>query len=433
MERLAIIADDLTSATDCGIQVARSGMDTLVIFGDYRAASAIQTATAISVDTDTRGASPCDAYNIVRDISARINAHGFRNVYKSFDSTLRGNLGPEIDAVMDIYDFELCMIVPAFPHYGRTTVNGKHFLDGVPLTRTEFADDPRNPVREDDLIKLFSSQSRRKAGLVALDVLRSEEVTLHREIHMLKSKGVELIVFDAELEQDLERIVGAVSKMQHRMLWAGSTGLARCVPRILKAHDAAIDQERLQYTKGRIMLVSGSTSETTRMQLDILRERSQMTMVEMRPPELVSSEERAEIELGRCHSLLVRALLNGNDVALHVPPSRKEVDKVKMKGKEVGINESQVSIKVSGALAEIASQIAKEFEIRGLIITGGETAKRVCSQIGCIGIRLIDEVEPGIPLGSLVGSTEILIVTKAGAFGSLRVLDKAMKILKAGS
>jgi hypothetical protein len=34
MKKLALITDDLSSATDCGIQVARSGLSTLVLFGN---------------------------------------------------------------------------------------------------------------------------------------------------------------------------------------------------------------------------------------------------------------------------------------------------------------------------------------------------------------------------------------------------------------
>ena len=233
MKQLAIITDDLTSATDCGIQVARSGLDTLVLLGRYEANMKNIEASVISIDTDTRSIPPREAYQIVKKATLQIKTDGYKNIYKSMDSTLRGNLGIEIDAVMEVYDFDFAVVAPAFPHYGRTTVNGKHFLKEVPITQTEFANDPKNPVTEDDLIKLFSSQSRHRVGLVGLDTLRSGDAAVSDMISSLRSQDVRLVVFDAKMEEDLDRIVETVSKIGCKVLWVGSTGLARCVPKSL--------------------------------------------------------------------------------------------------------------------------------------------------------------------------------------------------------
>jgi uncharacterized protein YgbK (DUF1537 family) len=62
MKQLAIITDDLTSATDCGIQIARSGLDTLVLLGRYEANMKNIEASVISIDTDTRSIPPREAY-----------------------------------------------------------------------------------------------------------------------------------------------------------------------------------------------------------------------------------------------------------------------------------------------------------------------------------------------------------------------------------
>ncbi len=54
MTRLAIIADDLSSATDCGAQVVRSGLSVVVPLGGYSLPAQARLAQVISVDTDTR-------------------------------------------------------------------------------------------------------------------------------------------------------------------------------------------------------------------------------------------------------------------------------------------------------------------------------------------------------------------------------------------
>jgi uncharacterized protein YgbK (DUF1537 family) len=53
----------------------------------------------------------------------------------------------------------------------------------------------------------------------------------------------------------------------------------------------------------------------------------------------------------------------------------------------------------------------------GLAATGGETAAALLAQFGVNGIRLVDEIEPGVSLGLTLGDVSIPVVTKAGAFG----------------
>jgi uncharacterized protein YgbK (DUF1537 family) len=432
MRRLAIIADDLTSATDCGIHVTRRGVDILVILGEYKSNPYTQRASAVSVDTDTRSTSVNEAYSTVKEVALRIQADGYENVYKSVDSTLRGNIGVEIDAVMDVYDFDFSVVAPAFPHYGRKTVNGRQFLKGVPLTQTEFASDPKNPVKEDNIVKLISSQSKRKVGLVKLDTLRRGLTTVSEEIALLRDKDVEIIVFDAQVEEDLNKIVHVISKMNHRVLWVGSTGLSRYVPKLLTyAHSKARNEKTTRIPSSSInpsMLVSGSTSETTKRQLGILTQFG-IFAVEMNPFEIISGD-RAENEFERCRSLLVDALKKGNDVALHVPTSRKNVAITMLKGQEMKLNETEVTMKILDALAEITKRVVESFKPCGLILTGGDTAKRVCEQLGGIAIKLLEEIEPGIPMGYLFGGTELLVITKAGDFGTPYAFANAIKALK---
>jgi uncharacterized protein YgbK (DUF1537 family) len=71
--------------------------------------------------------------------------------------------------------------------------------------------------------------------------------------------------------------------------------------------------------------------------------------------------------------------------------------------------------------------------VGGLILTGGDTARAVCRQLGARGLELLAEVEPGVPLGRLVGRTRLLAVTKAGAFGSEQALVRAREQLLKGA
>jgi len=80
------------------------------------------------------------------------------------------------------------------------------------------------------------------------------------------------------------------------------------------------------------------------------------------------------------------------------------------------------------ALAEVAAGLSEEGLIDALVLTGGETAVGVGRRLGAVGVRLEGEVEPGIPVGTLIGPSPYRVVTKAGAFGGpdtlVRVVEK---------
>ncbi|HEX5808393.1 MAG TPA: four-carbon acid sugar kinase family protein, partial [Anaerolineales bacterium] len=161
MTRLAIIADDLSSATDCGAQFVRSGLSVVVPLKNYSLPPQAREAQVISVDTDSRSLSAELAYAKVGLATQQLAAEGWTHFYKSVDSTLRGNLGAEIEAVLDVVRPDCAVIAPAFPKYGRTTVDGVQYLHGRPLHETEFGTDPTAPVKDADIARRLAEGSRR--------------------------------------------------------------------------------------------------------------------------------------------------------------------------------------------------------------------------------------------------------------------------------
>jgi uncharacterized protein YgbK (DUF1537 family) len=65
-----------------------------------------------------------------------------------------------------------------------------------------------------------------------------------------------------------------------------------------------------------------------------------------------------------------------------------------------------------------------------LIATGGDTVYALLSRLQVHGIRLLDEVEPGVPLGITLGAISIPLVTKAGAFGDRESLRRSLERLQ---
>ena len=178
------------------------------------------------------------------------------------------------------------------------------------------------------------------------------------------------------------------------------------------------------------MLVVGSASEVTRDQLRTLHQERPLVAVEMNPFSIIAGADAAATEMEHCSVRLMAALQEGQDVVLHVASSRSDVSRAQSLGQQVGLAPAEVSARIVAALGQITRRVAEACELRGLVLTGGDTAKTVCGRLGATGISIWDEVEPGIPLGRLVGEQELLIVTKAGAFGSPQALIRSLEAIK---
>lgn len=430
MGQMAIIADDLTGASDSGVQFARKGLATSVVFDLQKIKDEFQNVDTVVIDTDSRAIPASEAYERVKHAAEVLRLQGFTQIYKKLDSTLRGNLGAEIDAVMDVNSFDFAAVAPAFPKIGRTTVAGRHFLNGIPIDQTEIAKDPKCPVKDSDLMSLLSSQSKRKNGLVSLETIRFGRAAIKERIEILKLSGVQVIVFDAETDQDLIEIASVLALGSWSILWVGSAGLADFLPELLGLPVKEAVPLQTLATDGPVMLVAGSLSQVTRQQVSIFANSPNVVSAEADPLKILKGKEIWQQEKTRCLSLLRTALADGNDTALTVGSSPEQVMKTKDLGKTFNMDPTEVSNRIADGLGEIAADIIQSNHLQGVILTGGDTAKAVCRHLGVTGIELLKEVEPGVPLSRLIGHQGLLTVTKAGAFGTEQTLVNALQALK---
>src|SRR5215216_6888123 len=152
--RVAIIADDLTGAADTGVQLARAGYRTAVVFRDSPMPPA-EDLDAVALDTDSR-AMPA-GFAAKRVLEAGHAVRHARIVYKKLDSTLRGPIAAELTAALEATGRHRVVVAPAFPSAGRTTVDGVQMVRGVPVHETEAKNDPRTPVREGHVPTLLAT------------------------------------------------------------------------------------------------------------------------------------------------------------------------------------------------------------------------------------------------------------------------------------
>ena len=181
MPLIGTVADDLTGATTTGVLLARSKARTAVFFNVEAASKAdgVDELDAIIISSNSRPLPANEAYEKVKDATIALKNMGVKYFQKRTDTTMRGGIGVEIDAMLDqLSEDTVAVVVPAMPQSRRILVGGFSVIDGVALINTPVAQDVRTPVKENYIPRLLEGQTRRKVGLVTLDKVLAGEASL---------------------------------------------------------------------------------------------------------------------------------------------------------------------------------------------------------------------------------------------------------------
>lgn len=426
---IIVIADDLTGANDTGVQFTEVGLSTRVMFSNQGLNTEQMTDDVIVVDTDSRADDPQEAYCKVYNIAKIIRESDRNLLFKKVDSTLRGNLGYEIDAILDIYPEKVAFIAPAFPKIGRTTVQGIHYINGCQLSETELANDLKTPVTNSYIPSVLQAQTNKKVGLIKLKDIRQGTSFVLEKLNRLISQKTKIIVFDAESDDDLKTIVNTGMKLEHMPLWVGSAGLAtylsQCLsPRVPKEKSNSERNKQLIPA----LIISGTMNSITQKQIQCLVE-TDKAIEYVLPTFSLIQDSRKELE--QYIQGVLDSLSKNNDVIIRTDVSEKTREEIQKYMSEEQLSFVTIGQRIADALGYISKKIVDQAKVRGLILTGGDTAASVCHYLNGEGLLIENEVEPGIPLTRLIGGSSkgLSVITKAGAFGSKQALVKAIKHL----
>ncbi len=421
---MGIISDDLTGANDSGVQLAMKDLSTTVVF-DLKNSSENTDSDVLILDTDSRAKNGEEAYQSVVEAATFLKNRGYQHIYKKVDSTLRGNIEAELTAIEAVYEPEVIVIAPAYPKMRRQTINGHHFVGGVIITETEFSKDPKTPVEESYLPKLLNPTDNRKIKLLNKEIWHKSKEEKDSIIRSSIEEGNKWFVCDAETEEDLFHIAELFVGLNKSIVWAGSAGLIEYLPEILNLNSASVkDTEEMEINH--TLIVSGSLSQVTKKQLCKVESLSNSYFLKINPVDLINQIYRLDEFANK-----VEQYKGCKHFVLYVEADDTNRTSAVEAGKKLGLSKTDVSEAISNGLGIIANHLLKAFpNIKGLVLTGGDTAKAVCRALGVTEMELYLEIEAGLPFGKIrTRINSYWAVTKAGGFGAEESLIKALEFL----
>ncbi|MFQ5997105.1 MAG: four-carbon acid sugar kinase family protein [Dehalococcoidales bacterium] len=407
-QTLGIVADDLTGAMDSSGYFASMGFSTVVILDP----AFPSTADVVVITTNSRAEGPDIAGKRVRQA---VRSLAGRVVYKKIDSTLRGNIGVELEAAMEELAGEKVVVAPAFPAVGRTTVDGMLLVNGVPVAETQFANDPILPVKESHIPSLLERATKRQVGCIAVEDIEAGAESLYRKI---SERRQDIVVCDVTEQSHLTGIAQAAALAKGQWLLCGSGGLARELHLLITKVPKASKVTPSSQLSGPALVVVGTRNQVAANQLLKARDELGLPILNL----AVERLSQEDVLSGKVESILAEAdrlLDQGKGVALsstfsqYIPALRHTIPAL---------------------MAEVVAGILAARKFAGLFLSGGDIAVEVCRRLSIAAIRVHGEVEPGVPAGELTGGQGqgMRVVTKAGGFGTEEALVKSVAYLEKG-
>ncbi|HLJ56595.1 MAG TPA: four-carbon acid sugar kinase family protein [Chthonomonadaceae bacterium] len=499
--KIGIVADDLTGAADSAAPFAALGWHATVQWLPDRrrptpGAAQIpppcdppessvhipSSGAARAISTGVRDLPETDADEVRRRVGDALRALGagaLDVVYKKIDSTLRGHLRLELDAVRAALPGRLAIVCPAFPANGRTVRDGVLHVHG----------EPRGSVRE-----AFEMVGDPHATEMSLPEIRGGPERVAKQLRALHAAGAHALFCDAETDADLAAIAAALLQMPDLVLPVGSAGLAAAIAGAAESHaprDAGRQTDPTDGTEATrggmpiaptlraalrelaerpVLVVVGSRHAASRGQAERLAAWAGVAPITMvacdRPEELVASlgqEGQDWHELGTLPGVAAESLgRDEQDLQDGEDGIAGGTEGSGRRGAEEasGVAAVKVCADAAGAIARrfaAGNRIvlvvtpdedhagfagpAAALELRlsaipaafGLIVTGGHTAQRLIAGMpGWHGIQLVGEREPGIVVGRMLASGAAAqlhgrpIVLKAGGFGEFDTLVRCV-------
>jgi 4-hydroxythreonine-4-phosphate dehydrogenase len=385
---LLIVADDLTGAADSAARCHHGGLPATVY---VHPAPPPWPPGAVAFSTDSRFLTPAAAAEKVKRLLAPFS-HEQAIWYKKIDSTLRGNIGAEVDAMLSVLATggraPVALICPAFPAQGRGLVNGE----------LAFAQS-HGQVRH--LPSLLAEQTSRPQALLALATVRSGQANLAGAIAAQTTAGAQILVADALTDADLASLLSATQRVHPDALWCGSAGLIEPLARwtAVQGQSELITASAPVRLRSPLLGIVGSGSAMSHRQLELLGRQEDVSIMQLDPV-----GERP-VEDGR---VAWRAIL------LHLAKPEPAAD---LDGPAARLLATQ--------LARRAVHLAHQVQPGCLLLVGGDTTVATLEQLGINRLTVVTELMPGIPLlDGVDGKGRVWpIITKAGNFGLQRIVE----------
>lgn len=399
MVKLLVIADDFTGALDTGVQFRAQKSMVFVYKGDMQKLRKVflEDLQVLIVDTESRHLDPKDAYNIVYSIVELALQLKISYIYKKNDSGMRGNIGSELTAFWKATGSHSIHYIPAFPQMGRTTVNGIHYINKVPVAESVFGKDPFEPVKKSSINEIIAEQSD-------IPVLQGND-----QLDYVK-KGI--YVYDSQTQEDMQNLGKILKEKDQLHFVAGCAGFAGILFQLLeiKNHD-----EMLPFFVDKLLVICGSINSVTIRQLDKASENGFYRVAlspeqKLQPSWIKSKKGGLQIQKWKTEFQVHQNMI--------IECGVKDEERTSQYMEKYKISLLDARHYIASVMGNILKELISLGITSTILVTGGDTLMSFMDCINQSTIIPICELIPGVVLSQFNYNCQTYnLISKSGGFG----------------
>jgi uncharacterized protein YgbK (DUF1537 family) len=420
--RIGAVADDITGASDLCLMLSRAGLHTLQVMGVPDPGSVLPKADAVVIALKSRTIMAAQAVAMSVAAAQALKAAGAQQILfkycSTFDSTDAGNIGPVIEALLNLTGAGVTIACPAYPANGRTVYMGHLFVGQQLLSDSPMKDHPLTPMRDANLVRVLARQTTLPVGLVDAATIASGAEAVRASIAAQAATGARVLVADTLNDSDLMTLGAACADMA---LVTGGSGIALGLAATTPGSDQPAPgsgAKMMAAPPGRSVIIAGSCSAATLGQTAAARSAG-FPMLAVDAAQLATGQQTAAgiAEWVVCQTgPLPPVVYSGTDAGTLARIQAKQ-------GREAS------GVLVEQSLANVAVQLRAAGFTR-FVIAGGETSGAVVTALGVRVLEIGPEIDPGVPWTRSIQGPDLVLALKSGNFGAPDFFIKALSLLQ---
>ncbi|WP_338968376.1 four-carbon acid sugar kinase family protein [Fusobacterium nucleatum] len=422
MQKYIVIADDLTgSNATCSLfkKIGLRAASILKLQGDTN-----YDVDVISYSTASRGLDKEEAYKKVSEAIKILKNKDVLVYNKRIDSTLRGNIGTEINAMLDnLEDNRIAVVVPAYPDSGRIVVNKTMLVNGVLLENSDAGKDPKTPIKTSCVESLVQKDIKYSSTYFSLSDISQpiEEIAKKIQEAIKKSR---VLIFDAVNNEDIIKISKVIIQSDINIITVDPGPFTLYYSKEL---------QKKNHLEKKILMVIGSVTTTTKKQIEYILQEEDIFLVKMRVEDFFE-EESCSKEIERVISFIKKGIESYDLFLVTTSPigDEKKADLQKL-AENLNTTVEEISKIIANTLTKTAVKILKETQkFEGIYSSGGDITIALLEKLKAIGVEIREEVIPLAAYGRIIGGDfpNLKLVSKGGMVGDEKTIKLCLHKIK---
>jgi uncharacterized protein YgbK (DUF1537 family) len=339
-------------------------------------------ADLVCVDTDSRSCAAPEAAKRAAAAAKLLQSAGARWIYKKVDSVLRGNVTAEVEAVMQQLGLNRALVLPANPSLGRIIRDGQYFVQGKPIHRTEFANDPEYPRRSAQVLRMLDAPQHFLLRLANGGLEVPENTLLIGQA----DSSEQVRAWAAVREDSLLRVGGS------EFFGALLSEELHCAP-------LAVDEE-FDFGEHRQLFVCGTASKAGHHLFRSAR-KSRVPVFTL-PQELMWGNDFSPGAHEAIAQRVVEAFDKGKRVVLGVGLPQ--------------VHDAKAARRLSTSLVDIAELVLRRAEIKCVFAEGGATSAELVRRMKWSRMEVRREWAPGVATLAVADENPLWLTIKPGSY-----------------